>query len=43
MKTLILEMKDKEFDEYDPTTMVVKVNIWREGIQALSEDILKPV
>ena len=43
-KTLILEQKDPSsvFEEYDPTVMTVKINIWREGIEALGEDILKP-
>ena len=34
MKTLALEEKLDEdvFEEYDPNSMVIKVNIWREGI-----------
>ena len=45
MKTLLLEMKDaaEQFEEYDPTRMVVKINVWREGIQALTEECLRPV
>jgi hypothetical protein len=44
MKTLILEQKSPgtQFVEYDPTSMIVKINIWREGITSLSEDILNP-
>ena len=44
MKTLILEQKapGTQFLEYDPTSMIVKINIWREGITSLSEDILNP-
>jgi len=45
MKTLLLEMKSSagQFEEYDPTRMVVKINVWREGIQALTEECLRPV
>jgi hypothetical protein len=40
MKTLCLE--GLPWKEYDPTMMLLKVNLWREGIQALTEDILQP-
>lgn len=45
MKTLLLEMKEAagQFEEYDPTKMVIKINVWREGIQALTEECLRPV
>lgn len=44
MKTLAFEEKQPSqvFEEYDPNQMVVKVNVWRDGIQSLSEDVLKP-
>ena len=34
MKTLALESKlcGNAFSEYDPTQMVVKINVWRKGI-----------
>ena len=32
MKTLVLEEKksEDEFEEYDPNSIIVKINIWRE-------------
>ena len=42
MKTLILEGNQESWTEYDPTMMLLKINLWREGIQALTEDILQP-
>ena len=44
MKTLALEEKlpHETFEDYDPSQMVVKVNLWRSDIQSLSEDVLKP-
>lgn len=44
MKTLAFEEKlpHETFDDYDPSQMVVKVNLWRADIQSLSEDVLKP-
>lgn len=44
MKTLAFEEKitTDSFEEYDPNTMVIKINWWRMGIVSLSEDVLKP-
>lgn len=44
MKTLALEEKlpSDSFEDYDPNQMVVKINLWRQGILSLSEDVLKP-
>jgi hypothetical protein len=44
MKTLAFEEKvpNQNFEEYDPNSMVIKVNVWRDGIQSLSEEVLKP-
>lgn len=44
MKTLAFEEKlpNQNFEEYDPNSMVIKVNVWRNGIQSLSEEVLKP-
>jgi len=44
MRTLILEQKENDavFEEYDPQSMVVKINLWRANIESLSEEILKP-
>jgi hypothetical protein len=45
MKTLVLEEKAQGtlFTEYDPLSIVVKINVWRSGLQSLVEDILMPV
>ena len=45
MKTLAFEEKadSDTFEEYDPDNMIIKVNVWREGLTSLSEDALKPV
>lgn len=44
MKTLALEekMPGEQFEIYDPTQMIIKINLWREGLLSLSEEILKP-
>ena len=44
MKTLALEEKlpDVQFEEYDPDSMIVKVNVWRPGFTSLVEDVLLP-
>lgn len=44
MKTLAFEEKlpNQNFEEYDPNSMVIKVNVWRDEIQSLSEEVLKP-
>ncbi len=43
-KTLVLEIKkDGEvFEEFDPTQIQVKINVWRPGIIVLEEAALKP-
>ena len=45
MKTLLLEQKSatEDFKDYDPTSMVLKINIHRDGLTSLAEDVLKPV
>jgi len=45
MKTLVLEEKAEgtSFTEYDPDSMVVKINVWRPGLLSLVEDMLMPV
>jgi len=45
MKTIALEEKlDKEvWEEYDPNAMLIKVNFWRAGLEALNEDVLHPI
>ena len=45
MRTLALEEKlaDEEFEEYDPNTIQIKINFWRPGLEALTEEVLKPV
>ena len=45
MKTLALEEKtsDETFDEYDPDSMLIKVNFWRPGLEALTDEILQPI
>ena len=42
MKTLALEEKtpDETFEEYDPDSMLIKVNFWRSGLEALTDEIL---
>lgn len=44
-RTLILEQKQAgiEFEDYDPTLITIKINLFREGIESLSESELKPV
>ena len=44
MKTLAFEEKgdDDDFVEYDPDSMIVKVNLWKEGLNSLNEESLKP-
>ena len=44
MKTLALEEKLEQdsFEEYDPESMIVKVNVWRPGFTSLVEDVLLP-
>lgn len=44
LKTLALEEKaDVEtFVEYDPNQIILKVNVWRQGIHSLSEEVLEP-
>lgn len=44
LKTLVLEEKQsgEEFEEYDPTQMFIKVNLWRPGLVTLAEAELKP-
>ena len=43
-KTLILEQKlsDQDFKEFDPNLILLKINVWRPNIEALTEDILQP-
>ena len=45
MKTLALEEKlDSEtFEEYDPEAMIIKVNFWRPGLEALTKEVLLPI
>ena len=45
MKTLAFEEKlpQEVFEEYDPNAMLIKVNFWRSGLEALTEDVLCPV
>ena len=45
MKTLALEEKlpDETFEEYDPDSMLIKVNFWRAGLEALTDEILQPI
>jgi hypothetical protein len=45
MKTLVLERRlpGTNFSEYDPNSIVLKINVWKEGFTSLVEDILKPV
>jgi len=44
LKTVALEQKlDAEvFEEYDPESMVVKVNVWRRMLTSLIEEVLLP-
>ena len=30
------------FEDYDSSMMVVKLNFWREGLESLAEEVLKP-
>ena len=41
MKTLALECSDT-FEEYDPESIVIKINIWRQDLESLVEEVLKP-
>jgi len=45
MKTLAFEEKapGELFEEYDPESMLIKVNFWRSGLEALNEEVLHPV
>ena len=45
MKTLALEEKlqHESFEDYDPDSMLIKVNFWRPGLEALNEEVLCPV
>jgi len=44
MKTLALEEKleGEDFEEYDPDSMVLKVNVWRPALTSLIEEVLEP-
>ena len=45
MKTLAFEEKlpDEVFEEYDANAMLIKVNFWRSGLEALNEEVLRPI
>ena len=45
MRTLALEEKLEEeaFEEYDPNSIQIKINFWRPGLEALTEEVLQPV
>ena len=45
MRTLALEEKlsDEIFEDYDPDSMQIKVNFWRDGLESLTEEVLKPI
>mmetsp|Transcript_39072 Transcript_39072/g.51105 ORF Transcript_39072/g.51105 Transcript_39072/m.51105 type:complete len:243 (+) Transcript_39072:1453-2181(+) len=45
MKTLAFEEKlpSESFEDYDPNSMLIKVNFWRSGIEALTEEELLPI
>ena len=45
MKTLAFEEKapGEIFEEYDHNSMMIKVNFWRSGLEALNEEALKPI
>jgi hypothetical protein len=45
MKTLAFEEKapGEIFEEYDHNSMMIKVNFWRNGLEALNEEALKPI
>jgi len=45
MKTLALEEKQthESFEEYDPDSMVLKLNMWRTELSSLIEEVLQPV
>jgi hypothetical protein len=30
------------FEEYDPDSMVIKVNVWRPSLTSLAEEVLQP-
>ena len=44
MRTLSLEEKlsDEVFEDYDPNAMLIKVNFWRRGLEALTDEVLQP-
>lgn len=43
-KTVMVETKasHEQFEEYDAHLLMIKLNMWREGIESLDENILKP-
>ena len=45
MKTLSFEEKlqSETFEDYDPNAMLIKVNFWRGGLEALTDEVLLPV
>ena len=45
LKTLALEEKtdSEEFEKYDQNLIVVKINLWREGLTSLIEEVLQPI
>ena len=45
LKTLAFEEKlpKETFEDYDPNTMQIKVNFWRSGLEALTDEVLKPI
>ena len=45
MKTLALEEKlpSEVFEDYDPNAMLIKINFWRSGLEALTDEVLQPV
>jgi hypothetical protein len=45
LKVMLLEEKgeQEEFEDYDPNSMEVKVNLWRDGLVGLTEELLEPV
>jgi len=45
MKTLSFEEKlpSEAFEDYDPNAMLIKVNFWRGGLEALTDEVLLPV
>jgi hypothetical protein len=45
MRTLALEEKleNEVFEDYDPNSIQIKINFWREGLEALTEEVLQPI